>query len=112
MIPEMKYFKITAIIRNGQLEPVEARLREIQVKGVSVTPVKGFGAYANFFDPGWLSSHSRIEIFLSEPDVEPTVNAILETAHTGNPGDGIVAVLPVETVYRIRTRKVAQPGEI
>jgi nitrogen regulatory protein P-II 1 len=44
-----------------------------------------------------------MEIGVSDSFVEPTVNAILQAAHTGEVGDGKVFVLPVERVYRIRT---------
>ena len=44
-----------------------------------------------------------LELGPSEPFVEPTVQAILASARTGEVGDGKVFVLPVEHVYRIRT---------
>jgi nitrogen regulatory protein P-II 1 len=45
----------------------------------------------------------RLEIGVSESFVGVTVRAILESARTGDVGDGKVFVLPVESVYRIRT---------
>ncbi len=45
----------------------------------------------------------RLEIGVSDHFVEPTVEAILARARTGEVGDGKVFVLPVEKVYRIRT---------
>jgi len=45
----------------------------------------------------------RLEIGVSEPFVDITVRAILESARTGDVGDGKVFVLPVEAVHRIRT---------
>jgi nitrogen regulatory protein P-II 1 len=45
----------------------------------------------------------RLEIGVSEPFVQRTVEAILSSARTGEVGDGKVFVLPVEHVYRIRT---------
>jgi nitrogen regulatory protein P-II 1 len=45
----------------------------------------------------------RLEIGVSEPFVELTVQSILASARTGEVGDGKVFVLPVESVYRIRT---------
>mgnify|MGYP003352266197 FL=1 len=50
-----------------------------------------------------LSEKVRIDIGVSDHFVEPTVQAILQSARTGSVGDGKVFVLPVEHVYRIRT---------
>jgi nitrogen regulatory protein PII len=36
----------------------------------------------------------------------------METAHTGKAGDGFIAVLPVEKLFRIRSRAVARIDEI
>ena len=101
----MSFRKVTAIIRPDRLEAVEDRLRDLAVPGISVTKVKGYGEYANFYTPDWMISHARVEVFIGEHQAEEVATAIMEAAHTGMEGDGIVAVLPVESVYHIRTRK-------
>ena len=45
----------------------------------------------------------RIEMAVSEPFVEPTIQAILDAARTGEVGDGKIFVQPLERVIRIRT---------
>jgi nitrogen regulatory protein P-II 2 len=52
-----------------------------------------------------LLSKVKLEIAVNEDFVEPTVAAILKTAHTGRIGDGKIFVLPLEECYRIRTRE-------
>jgi len=94
--------KIAAIVRTDVLERVEGRLRDLGVPGMTVTRVKGFGEYANFFAQTWMSAHARIEIFTDADQVQLIVDAIIEAAHTGTAGDGIVVVLPVEAIFRIR----------
>ncbi len=108
----MQLKKIVAIIRNQFLEEVEGRLVEMRVKGLSVTKVKGYGEYANFFNPDWLVTHSRIEIYTEEARVEEIAAAIMEVANTGMEGDGIVAVIPVSKLYRIRTKSEITPEEL
>lgn len=108
----MEYRKITAIIRNSLLEKVEDRLRLVGVKGISVSRVKGFGDYANFFRNDLLTSHSRIEIFASAEEVKKIADTIMDYAHTGHPGDGLIAVLPVENILRIKDCSKAHAGEI
>lgn len=97
--------KVTAIVRCTLLEQVERRLQEIGLPGMTVTHVKGFGEYANFFRRDWTVTHARIEVFVDRDDSDRIVEAILDAAHTGAPGDGMIAVLPVERMYRIRERR-------
>lgn len=103
----MNYRKVTAIIRHNVLKKVERKLIEMGVHGISVTLVRGFGDYADFFSSDWMVSHARIEIFTTESQADVIAQSIMETAHVGLEGDGIVAVLPVEKLYRIRTRSEA-----
>ncbi len=108
----MNYRKVTAIIRCNVLEKVETVLQAMGVRGISVTKVKGYGEYTDFHSGNWVTSHSRIEIFTDESQAEPIAQAIMNTAHAGTEGDGIIAILPVERLYRVRTRSAATMSEI
>jgi nitrogen regulatory protein P-II 1 len=108
----MELRKVTAIIRSSSLKQVEERLQGMNVKGLSVSNVKGYGEYANFFTHGWMITHSRIEIFTEKSNAERIALAIMEAAHTGVSGDGFIAILPVEKMYRIRRRAEARIDEI
>lgn len=99
----MAFTKVSAIVRSGQLEAVEQRLQKLRVPGISVTEMKGFGEYANFFNRDWFSREVTLEIFVCEEDVDLIVRAIIDTVRTGTAGDGLIAVLPVDEVFRIRT---------
>ena len=63
----MDYRKVTAIIRRDVLEKVELKLQEMGVRGISVTRVKGYGEYLDFYFRDWLVSLARIEIFIALP---------------------------------------------
>ena len=108
----MELRKVTAIIRSSSLKQVEERLQGLNVKGLSVSNVKGYGEYANFFTHDWMITHSRIEIFTEKSNAERIARAIMETAHTGKAGDGFIAILPVEKLFRIRTGAEASRGDI
>jgi len=100
----MNYKKITAIFRCDACQKVERELQKMGVQGFSMMKVKGYGEYADLYNSDWMVSHARIEIFTDEDKVEHVVNTIMDAAHIGLAGDGIIAVLPVEKLYRIRTR--------
>ncbi len=103
---------VVGIIRPGALEPVEKRLQEIGVRGLTVIRAKGYGAYANFFARDWLVDQVKLEIYVEQDRADSVARAILDAAHTGSPGDGIVAILPVDKVYNIRTRSEDVPNRL
>ena len=103
---------VVAIVRTQSLDEVERRLKDLRVPGVSVSRVTGFGEYKNFFEPDWLSGHARVEIFVHAARADEIAGAILEAAHTGTPGDGLIAIVPVDTVYRVRTGERVESGDL
>jgi nitrogen regulatory protein P-II 1 len=101
---------IVAIIRPDSLHDVLERLYRADVRGLTVSHVMGHGGeteevetYRGTTVKLALHEKVRLEIGVSEPFVDVTVRAILESARTGDVGDGKVFVLPVEAVHRIRT---------
>ena len=96
--------KVTAIFRESRLEVVEKALQEHGIHGFSITSVRGCGEYMNFYSQDCTSSHSHIEIFVGVDMAEEIAEAIMHAAHIGQSGDGIVAILPVEKLYHIRTK--------
>jgi nitrogen regulatory protein P-II 1 len=104
---EARFFLIIANFRDDRLGDVEKRLEKLGVERINVCKVKGFGEYHNFFAPNWLTREVRLEVFTKQEEVEVVASAIMEAAHTGVPGDGVVAVLPIERLYLIRTRSEA-----
>jgi nitrogen regulatory protein P-II 1 len=103
---------VTAIVRVEVLERVERRLQDLRVPGISVTKVKGYGEYSDFFAHDWMAEHARVEIFLGRERADEVARAIVGAAHTGLAGDGIVVVLPVESMYRIRSQDVVTSEEL
>jgi len=101
----MKYRKVTAIINSERLEVVEEALEACDVPGITVTRVKGYGDYKNFFAHDWMASHVRLEIFLLAEQAHAAKLAIAKAARSGDVGDGIVVVSSIEDVYCIREEK-------
>ncbi len=104
--------KIEAIIKPFKLDDVKEKLTEIGVKGMTITEVKGFGRqkghteiyrgaeYVVDFIP-----KVKIEVVVTDDQVEEVVEAICETARTGKIGDGKIFIIPVENAIRIRTKE-------
>jgi len=101
---------IVAVLRPDRLPDVLAALYRAEVRGFTISRVEGHGGelaevqtYRGTTVKMELSEKVRVEIGVSDHFVEPTVRAIIESARTGEVGDGKIFVLPVEKVYRIRT---------
>ena len=101
---------IVAIIRPEKLGEVLEALYRAEVRGLTVSRVDGHGGevervetYRGTTVKMELQEKVRLEIGVSEPFVDVTIQAILRSASTGDVGDGKIFVLPVESVYRIRT---------
>ena len=100
---------IVAIIRPDKLSEVLEQLYRVEVRGLTVARVLGHGGeteqvetYRGTTVKMGLQEKVRLEIGVSDSFVDLTVQAILDTARTGEVGDGKVFVLPVEAVHRIR----------
>ena len=104
--------KIEAIIRPEKLNPVKRALSEIGIVGMNVQEVKGRGRGSGL-QLQWRSGtyvvdllpRLQINIVLSDENVDATVEAIRKAAYTGEKGDGMIFVLPVENVIRISTNE-------
>ena len=102
--------KIEAIIRYERLQDVQDALDEIGVSGLNVTEVKGCGRQKGYTEHyrGSQANISllpklKIESIVDAEITDRVVEAIVAAAYTGETGDGLLFVLPVAEVVRIRT---------
>jgi nitrogen regulatory protein P-II 1 len=101
---------IVAIIRPERLSEVLEALFHAEVRGLTISRVQGHGgemehveSYRGTSVKMALADKVRLEIAVSNHFVQPTVDASLTAARTGDVGDGKILVLPIEKIYRIRT---------
>ncbi len=106
---------VTAIIKPFKMDDVRAALSDIGVQGITVTEVKGFGRqrghtelyrgaeYVVDFLP-----KLKLEIAVSESQLDATIEAIIKAANTGKIGDGKIFVTEMEQVIRIRTGETGE----
>ncbi len=102
--------KIEAFIREEKLNDVKDALKAIGIVGMNVFEVRGHGRGGGITLVGRSGTYQidmlpriQLNIVLSDHNVEKTVQTICEAASTGNKGDGIIFIYPVEDVIRIRT---------
>ena len=101
---------ITTIVRPERLPDVKAALFRAGVTGITLSRVTGHGGEREVIEQyrgstivAEFHEKVKIEMAVSEPFVEPTIQAILSSARTGEVGDGKIFVQPLERVIRIRT---------
>lgn len=116
--------KIEAIIREDKINDVKDALLEIGIVGLNMFEIRGHGRQGGIKLSGRAGVYQvdmlpkiQINIVLSERNIEAAIDAILKSARTGEPGDGLIFVYPVEEVVRIRTGERGQeavmyPGDI
>jgi nitrogen regulatory protein P-II 1 len=102
--------KIEAIIREEKLDDVKKALRDIGIVGLNIIEVRGHGRQGGISLAGRVGSYRvdllpkiQINIVLSDHNVEKTIETISQAARTGQTGDGLIFVYPVDDVIRIRT---------
>jgi nitrogen regulatory protein PII len=101
---------IKSIIRPNKVDDVREALEKIGVSGMTITEVRGHGKqkghtaiYRGKEYNVSLLPKMQIEIVISDAMVDDAVKAIVQSAKTGEIGDGRVFILPVGETYRIRT---------
>jgi nitrogen regulatory protein P-II 1 len=102
---------ITAIIREDKLDAVREALIDAEITRITVSRVSGHGQQESIelyrgkkVVPN-LIPKIRIDIAVNDAFVDITVNAILESAKSGNVGDGKIFITPLEECIRIRTEE-------
>jgi nitrogen regulatory protein P-II 1 len=106
--------KIEAIIRHFKLEEVKDALNAQGVKGMTVTEVRGFGRQKGHTETYRGAEYSvdflpkvKIEVVVGDDEAQAVINKIMQTARTGQVGDGKIFVTTLSEVVRIRTGETA-----
>ena len=104
--------RIVCVIRPLKLDEVKIALSEIDVVGLTVIDVRGSGRQGGHRETYRGQNYSidlptkiKIEMIVRDEDVERIVSTVLETARTGEHGDGKIFVMPMEDAVRIRTEE-------
>ena len=93
---------IIAVVRESKIKTIVSSLYENKIPGISISTVRGFGEHVNVYAKDILEDNVRLEVFVSERYADKVMTLIMNGAHTGLEGDGVVAMLPVDTMYQVR----------
>jgi len=101
---------ITAVVKPFKLDDVKEALRPLNVHGMTITEVRGFGrqrghteVYRGAEYEVEFTPKVRIDVVTDDLAAKLVADSIVEAARTGTIGDGKVWISPVEEVIRVRT---------
>lgn len=103
--------KIEAIIREEKFDEVKEALAEMEVNGLTVSKVEGFGVQRGSKElvngeknDAIMRSKIKFEVVVSSEEwADLTINAIKKAAYTGEYGDGKIFSYEVRSALKIRT---------
>lgn len=108
---------IIAYVKPERLNDVKQALYEAQIYNMSVTNIVGSGRQRGYSETYRgaemevnLLKKVRLEIGVNDNFVQAAIDAITKGARTGQIGDGVLFVLPVEQAMRIRTGESGPPA--
>jgi nitrogen regulatory protein P-II 1 len=102
--------KIEAIVRHHKLENIKSALTQIGVQGMTVTEVRGFGRQKGHTETYRGTEYTvdfvpkiKLEIVVADGNVKQVIDAVMQSAQTGQIGDGKIFVTNLAEGIRIRT---------
>ena len=103
-------YLVTAVLKPHRLEDVTTALKDLDINGVTVSEVQGFGQQRGHTEVYRGSEYKvdfvpkvRVEVVCDSSDAEKIADVIADAARTGKIGDGKIWITEVTRVIRIRT---------
>ena len=107
--------KIEAVIRHFKLEEVKDALTQVGVQGMTVCEVRGFGRQKGHKEQYRGAEYTvdfmpkvKLEVVVHDDNAKQIIDTILQTARTGQIGDGKIFVTNLEQTIRIRTGETGE----
>lgn len=98
----MKYSKVTAIFNMTDYALISDDLTALDIPGVSVTKVEGFGDYVNEFAEHGFSENMKIEIYTTAEQAQDVAHLLAQRANEMTEGGGVVAIEPVTELFNVK----------
>ena len=107
--------KVEAIVRHFKLEDIKNALAEHGIDGMTVSEVRGFGRQKGHTEMYRGTEYTvdfvpkvKLEIICSDDNLQKVVDTILQTAQTGQIGDGKIFISDLQDSIRIRTGETGE----
>jgi len=107
--------RVEAIIRPHKIDDVREALLAIGIKGMTISEVKGFGRQKGHTEVYRGAEYRvdflpkiKLEIIVTDSQIDATVSAIVKSAKTGHVGDGKIFIIPVDDAIRVRTDEAGE----
>ena len=104
--------KIEVIIKPFKLDEVKEALSEININGMTVTEVKGYGRQKGHTELYRGAEYNidflpkiKVEIVIEDKKLSSVIEIFKKTANTGKIGDGKIFIYNIEKAIRIRTNE-------
>jgi nitrogen regulatory protein P-II 1 len=108
-------YLVTAVLKPHRLEDVTTALKDLDVSGVTVSEVQGFGQQRGHTEVYRGSEYKvdfvpkvMVQVVCDAPAAEKIADVIADAARTGKIGDGKIWITEVSRVIRIRTGEVGK----
>jgi nitrogen regulatory protein P-II 1 len=102
--------KVEAIIRHFKAEDVKNALTKSGIVGMTVTEVRGFGRQKGHTEMYRGAEYKvdfvpkiKVEVVVQDDKLQTVLDAIIQSAQTGQVGDGKIFISDLENAVRIRT---------
>ena len=102
--------KIEAVVRHHKLDEIKTALTKIGVQGMTVTEVRGFGRQKGHTETYRGAEYTidfvpkiKVEVVVADASARGVIDAIIQSAKTGQIGDGKIFVSDLSQSIRIRT---------
>jgi len=107
--------KVEAIIRHFKLEEVKDALSELGIHGMTVSEVRGFGRQKGHKEQYRGAEYTvdflpkaKMEVVVSDDQAQKVIDTIIQSARTGQIGDGKIFVSELTEMIRIRTGETGE----
>jgi len=101
----MWFSKVVMIMSITDYELISTEINKLNVPGISISHVQGFGDYLNEYNPATLCDSLKVEIYTSSEQADAIAEALSRLAANMTEGGGVVAVEPVSRLYNVKKIK-------
>jgi len=103
-------YLVTAVLKPHRLEEVTSALKYLDVSGMTISEVQGFGRQRGHTEVYRGSEYKvdyvpkvRVDVVCDAAEADKVADVIAESARTGKIGDGKIWITEVARLVRIRT---------